>query len=246
MSPEFSRKLAAEAIGTALLLVAVVGSGVMGERLSGGNVAVALLANGLATGAALVVLITIFGPLSGAHFNPAVTLWFALRGEAALGQALCYVAVQFVFAILGVWLAHAMFNMPVLEVSHKLREGWSQWLAEFVATLGLLATIAGGLRFAPISIPVLVGLYITGAYWFTASTSFANPAVTVARAMTDSFSGIAPRSALPFIAAQVTAAFAGYFVLGWLFESTSSAEPVRSEAAHPALAKEQRPVIHGS
>src|SRR6185369_15346885 len=130
--------------------------------------------------------------------------------------------------------------------SHKLREGPSQWLAEFVATLGLLATIAGGLRFAPISIPVLVGLYITGAYWFTASTSFANPAVTVARAMTDSFSGIAPRSALPFIAAQVTATFAGYFVLGWLFESTSSAEPVRSEAAHPALAKEQRPVIHGS
>ena len=217
MPADLFRRLAAEALGTGLLLVAVVGSGIMAERLSGGNAAIALLANAVATGAALVVLITIFGPLSGAHFNPAVTFWFALRGEMGQELALAYVAVQVAAAILGVWLAHAMFGMPVLEISHNLRQGPPLWLAEFVATFGLLATIAGGIRFAPLSRPMLVGLYITGAYWFTASTSFANPAVTVARSLTDSFAGIAPQSAPPFIAAQLAAALAGYGVLGWLF-----------------------------
>ena len=191
----------------------------MAERLAGGNAAIALLANALATGAALVVLITIFGPLSGAHFNPAVTLWFVLCGETGVQKALCYVAVQFAAAILGVWLAHAMFGMPILEISHKLREGPPLWLAEFVATFGLLATIAGGMRFAPLSTPMLVGLYITGAYWFTASTSFANPAVTVARSLTDSFAGIAPQSVAPFILVQLAAALTAWTLLGWLFRT---------------------------
>jgi len=219
---DLARRLAAEAIGTALLLIAVVGSGIMGDRLAGGNMAVALLANSLATGAALVVLITIFGPLSGAHFNPAVTLWFAVNGGMRTRDALLYIAVQIVAAILGVWIAHAMFAMPVLEVSHKLRDGPPLWLAEFIATFGLLTTIAGGLRFAPQAIPMLVGLYITGAYWFTASTSFANPAVTLARALTDSFAGIAPHSAPAFIIAQLTAAFAACFILKWLFRASDA------------------------
>ena len=219
MLADLGRRLAADALGTMLLLVAVVGSGIMAERLSGGNAAVALLANAVATGAALVVLITIFGPLSGAHFNPAVTLWCVLRGAITIRTALSYVPVQFAAAILGVWLAHAMFGMPLLEMSHRLREGPPQWLSEFVATFGLLAAIAGALRFAPLSIPMLVGLYITGAYWFTASTSFANPAVTVARMLTDSFSGIAPQSVLPFMMAQLTAVFAGTIVLEWLFRA---------------------------
>jgi glycerol uptake facilitator-like aquaporin len=217
MPIDLGRRLAAEALGTALLLVAVVGSGIMAERLAGGNAAVALLANAIATGAALVVLITIFGPLSGAHFNPAVTLWFVLRGEMGTRIALAYVPVQFAAAVLGVWLAHAMFGMPLLEISHHLREGPPQWLAEFVATFGLLLTIAGGLCFAPQSTPMLIGLYITGAYWFTASTSFANPAVTLARSFTDSFAGIAPQSSWPFMIAQLTGVFVGYFVPDWLF-----------------------------
>lgn len=212
-----TRKLVAEALGTSLLLVAVVGSGIMAERLCGGNTGLALLANAVATGAALVVLITVFGPLSGAHFNPCVTLFFALRGETGWARALLYVVVQFAAAILGVWLAHAMFGMPVIEVSRKLRDGWPQWLAESVATFGLLMTIAGSIRFAPLSTPVLVGLYIFGAYWFTASTSFANPAVTIARAMTDSFAGIAPSSAPGFVISQLMATFLGFAVLGWLF-----------------------------
>lgn len=217
MTADLRRRLAAEGIGTALLLVAVVGSGIMAERLAGGNGAIALLANAVATGCALVVLVTIFGPLSGAHFNPAVTLWFALRGRMAWRQASAYVAVQFAAAILGVWLAHAMFAVPVLQVSRHLRDGPAQALAEFVATFGLLATIAGAVRFAPPATPMLVGLYITGAYWFTASTSFANPAVTLARSLTDSFSGIAPQSAPPFLAAQMLAVLAGWLLLDWLF-----------------------------
>ena len=217
MTPDLPRRLAAGALGTSFLLVAVVGSGIMAERLAGGNVAVALLANAVATGAALVVLITILGPLSGAHFNPAVTLWLAARGDVGARDAFLYSAVQIAAAILGVWLAHAMFEMPILEVSSKLREGPAQWLAELIATFGLLATIAGGLRFAPQSIPMLVGLYITGAYWFTASTSFANPAVTIARSLTDSFAGIAPASAPGFIMAQLAAVLAGASLLKWLF-----------------------------
>ena len=212
-----SRKLAAEALGTALLLVAVVGSGIMAERLAGGNVAVALLANALATGAALVALITIFGPLSGAHFNPCVTLYAALNGGVTWPDAAIYILIQFVAAIAGVWLAHAMFAAPVLEISGHLRDGPAQWLAEFVATFGLLLTIAGGVRFSPQTVPVLVGLYITGAYWFTASTSFANPAVTVARMLSDSFAGIAPQSVPGFIAAQLLAMLAAARLLPWLF-----------------------------
>jgi glycerol uptake facilitator-like aquaporin len=212
-----SRKLVAEALGTLLLLAPVGGSGIMGERLAGGNIALALLANALATGAVLVVLIAIFAPLSGAHFNPAVTLYFALRGEIGWPAALAYALVQAVAAIAGVWLAHAMFALPILEVSTHLREGPAQWLAEFTATFGLILTIAGGIRFAPAAIPMLVGLYITGAYWFTASTSFANPAVTLARSLTGSFAGIAPHSAPGFIAAQLLAALAAAALLPWLF-----------------------------
>ncbi len=179
--------------------------------------AVALLANALATGAVLVVLITILGPLSGAHFNPAVSAYFALRGEVTWRIATLYALVQIPGAILGVWLTHMMFAMPVLEVSTHLREGPSQLIAEFIATTGLLATIAGAIRFVPSSAPMLVGLYITGAYWFTASTSFANPAVTLARALTDSFSGIAPASMPGFIAAQLAATALAAFCLKWLF-----------------------------
>ncbi len=217
MAPELPRRLAAEGLGTAFLLAAVVGSGIMAARLSGGNVAVALLANALATGAALVVLITIFGPLSGAHFNPAVTLWAVLQGRFGLRDAFLYAVVQVVAAIIGVWLAHLMFGMPVLEVSSRLRDGPSHWLAEFVATFGLLMTIVGGLRAAPAILPVLVGLYITAAYWFTASTAFANPAATIARMLTDSFAGIAPLSAPPFLLAQLAAVLVATPVLRWIF-----------------------------
>ena len=214
---QITRRLAAEFLGTAFLLVAVVGSGVMAERLADGNVAIALLANALATGAALVVLITVFAPLSGAHFNPCVTLFAALRGDMRWRIAALYVLTQFAAAIAGVWLTHAMFAMPILEVSTHLRDGPPQWLAEMVATFGLLLTIVGAVRFAPATTPMLVGLYITGAYWFTASTSFANPAVTVARSLTDSFSGITPASVPGFIVAQLVATFAAWRLLPWLF-----------------------------
>jgi glycerol uptake facilitator-like aquaporin len=223
MRIDLARRLAAEALGTGLLLIAVVGSGIMAERLAAGNMAVALLANAIATGAALVVLITIFGPLSGAHFNPCVSLYFALRREMPLAVALAYSATQVISAALGVWLTHAMFGMPILETSARLRSGPPLMLAEFIATFGLLTTIAGGLRFTPSSVPMLVGLYITGAYWFTASTSFANPAVTLARALTDSFSGIAPASVPGFLAAQLLAVLAGWVLLRWLFEPSLSA-----------------------
>jgi glycerol uptake facilitator-like aquaporin len=178
-----------------------------------------------------VVLISIFGPLSGAHFNPAVTLYFALRREIRLRMAAAYVAAQIVGAVMGVYLAHAMFMLPIFELSTRLRDGASQWLAEFVATFGLLATIAGSIRFSPARTPMLVGLYITAAYWFTASTSFANPAVTVARALSDTFSGIAPSSALAFIVAQIAGALAGYAVFGWLFGEDGPPQPgVRQRA----------------
>jgi glycerol uptake facilitator-like aquaporin len=215
------RRLAAEFLGTAFLLAAVVGSGIMAERLASGNVAIALLANTIATGAALVVLISIFGPLSGAHFNPAVTLYFTMRREISPALALVYVGIQAVAAILGVYLAHAMFGNAVFEVSHKLRAGPAQALSEFVATFGLIGTIAGATRFRPDATPVLVGLYITAAYWFTASTSFANPAVTIARSLTDSFAGVAPSSAPAFIVAQLVAAISGYLMFGWLFGSST-------------------------
>lgn len=213
-----TRKLAAEALGTAFLLMAVVGSGIMAQRLAQGNDALALLCNTVATGAALVVLIAVFAPLSGAHFNPAVTLYFALRREIGARDAALYAVVQILAAIIGVWIAHAMFAAPIVEVSHKLRDGPSQWLSEFVATFGLLLTIAGCAR-KPDTTPALVGLYITAAYWFTASTSFANPAVTIARSLSDTFAGIAPTSMPGFLTAQIMSATLAAFALPRLFSA---------------------------
>jgi glycerol uptake facilitator-like aquaporin len=212
-----ARRLVAEGLGTALLLAIVIGSGIMGERLAGGNAAIALLGNTLATGAGLVVLITIFGPQSGAHFNPAVTLAILLRRELSFGLSLAYVAAQIAGGVAGVFAAHAMFAEPILQISTRLRGGPAQAFSEFVATFGLLATIFGALRFRPDFTPIAVGLYITAAYWFTASTSFANPAVTLARSLSDSFAGIAPSSAPAFIAAQLVAVPAAVGVFGWLF-----------------------------
>lgn len=217
-----ARRLAAEALGTALLLAVVVGSGIMGERLSDGNAAIALLANALATGAGLVVLITVLGPISGAHFNPAVTAVFALRREIGWPEAGAYVAVQVAGAILGVWCAHLMFDEAVIQVSTNLRAGPAQGLSEVVATFGLIAAIIGGLRARPDSVPWLVGLYITAAYWFTASTSFANPAVTLARALTDTFAGIAPTSVPGFLGGQVIGALLAALLCGWLFRQERS------------------------
>jgi len=215
------KRLAAEALGTGLLLAVVIGSGIMGARLAGGNAAIALLGNTLATGAGLTVLITIFGPLSGAHFNPLVSLLFALRRELSWRDAAAYIAVQLTGAILGVWLAHAMFAEPLFQISGKLREGWPQGLAEAVATFGLIGTILGALRFRPDATPVMVGLYITAAYWFTASTSFANPAVTIARSLSDTFAGIAPASAPLFIVGQVAGACMAAALFGWLLQERS-------------------------
>ena len=220
--PTTDVRLVAEGLGTALLLAVVVGSGIMGERLADGNDAIALLGNTLATGAGLVVLITMFGPLSGAHFNPAVTLVMALRREIGVGLAVAYAVVQTVGAVLGVWIAHLMFAVPVLELSTKLRDGPAQVFAEAVATFGLILTIVGTSRARPEFTPTAVGLYITSAYWFTASTSFANPAVTLARSLTDSFAGIAPGSAPGFIAGQVVGALAAWGLAVYLFPSRSS------------------------
>jgi glycerol uptake facilitator-like aquaporin len=211
------RRVVAEYVGTAFLLAVVVGSGIMGERLAAGNDAIALLGNTIATGAGLVVLIHIFGPVSGAHFNPAVTLAFLLRGEADRRTATAYVAAQLVGAVLGVWAAHAMFAEPIIQISAKLREGPSQAFAECVATFGLIGTIFGTQRSRPEFTPVAVGLYITAAYWFTASTSFANPAVTIARSLSDTFAGIAPVSVPLFIAGQIVGTFAAVGFFTWLF-----------------------------
>ena len=214
---DLARRLVAEGLGTALLLAIVIGSGIMGERLAGGNVAIALLGNTLGTGAGLVVLITMFGPLSGAHFNPAVTLVFAFQREIEARTAAAYVGAQIVGAILGVWTAHLMFGEAVFQVSTKLRDGPAQAFSEGVATFGLIAAILGSLRFRPEATPTIVGLYITAAYWFTASTSFANPAVTIARSLSDTFAGIAPSSAPAFIAAQLVGAAIAAVLSGWLF-----------------------------
>lgn len=217
------RRLAAEALGTALLLAVVVGSGIMGQRLAGGNDAIALLGNTLSTGAALVVLISVFGPVSGAHFNPAVSLTFALRREISWRLAAAYAAVQIAGAVLGVFAAHAMFAEPILQISTKLRDGPAQAFSEFVATFGLVLTILGTLRFRPDFTPLAVGLYITAAYWFTASTSFANPAVSLARSLSNTFAGIAPSSAPAFVAAQLVGAVVAFVACRWLFGSQSSA-----------------------
>jgi glycerol uptake facilitator-like aquaporin len=210
------RRIVAEFLGTLLLLATVVGSGIMAERLAGGNQAVALLGNTIPTGAMLVVLILIFGPISGAHFNPAVSLVFASRGEAKRGEILTYIPAQIVGAMLGVWLAHLMFAEPILQMSAKVRGGFGQALSEFVATFGLIATILGVGRHRADTVPVAVGLYITAAYWFTASTSFANPAVTIARSLTQSFSGIAPASVPLFLIAQLAGAISAAMAFGWL------------------------------
>ena len=200
------QKLSAEALGTALLLVSVIGSGIMGQTLSGGNVAIALLANAIATGCMLYAIITVLGPISGAHFNPAVSLAFALRGELAWRDLGPYVGAQVMGGILGVWATHAMFDQPILQISETLhRTGPAQWWSEIVATFGLLFVIFGGLRSRPEAVPTLVALYITGAYWFTASTSFANPAVTLARGFSDTFAGIYPGHIPAFILAQLVA-----------------------------------------
>ncbi len=213
-----ARRLTAEALGTGLLVTAVVGSGIMAAKLAGGNGAVALLCNTIPTGAILFVLITILGPLSGAHFNPAVTLAMRAKGEVCTNMAAAYIVAQIIGGCLGTFAAHGMFDLAVLQASTTVRTGPSQWFAEFVATFGLLVTIFGAVRFAPQAVPTAVALYITSAYWFTASTSFANPAVTIARALTDTFAGIEPASVAGFILAQLAGAVAATVLSGWLFD----------------------------
>ena len=212
-----SRRLVAELLGTLLLVATVVGSGIMAERLAGGNDALALLGNTIPTGAILVVIILIFGPVSGAHFNPAVTLAFLLRREIDIKTALRYWPVQIVGGVLGTIIAHHMFELPLLEASTHARTGLSQWSAEIVATFGLVLTIFGCIRFRPETVPYAVGLYISAGYWFTASTSFANPAVTIARSFTDTFSGIAPADAPGFIIAQLIGAALAAAFAAWIF-----------------------------
>lgn len=212
------RKLMAEAIGTGFLLATVVGSGIMAENLAGGNVAIALLGNTIPTGAILVVIILVFGPVSGAHFNPAVTLSFMIRREITAGHGGLYILVQIIGGVIGVLIAHLMFDMEVVQVSQKVRASEGQWISEGVATFGLVMTILGTLRARPTWVPVAVGLYITAAYWFTASTSFANPAVTLARSLSNTFAGIAPSGVTLFITAQIVGAVAATFVLGWMLE----------------------------
>jgi len=214
-----AQRIAAEFLGTALLLATVIGSGIMGAKLSGGNDAVARLGNSLATGAILAVIITVFGPISGAHFNPAVSGVFWLRGEISSRLAIAYVVAQLLGGFVGVLLAHAMFDMPLMQTASKVRTGPGQWFAEGVATFGLILTILGTLIARPTAVAVNVGLYIIAAYWFTASTSFANPAVTVARAFSDTFAGIRPDDVAAFIAAQLAGAVLAMGVAGWLFRA---------------------------
>jgi glycerol uptake facilitator-like aquaporin len=215
MMVDRSRRLFAEGLGTALLVATVVGSGIMADRLSD-DVAVSLLGNTIPTGAMLVVLITLFGPISGAHFNPVVSLVFALRRQIAASDALAYVASQILGGIAGTLLAHAMFDLPLIQPSATVRTGLGQWLAEAVATFGLLMTILLGLKMRGEAIAWLVGLYITAAYWFTASTSFANPAVAIARALSDTFAGIRPLDVPGFILAEILGALLAFLLAGWL------------------------------
>ena len=211
-----TKRLLAELIGTFFLLATVVGSGIMAETLAGGNVAIALLGNTIATGAILVVLILVFGTLSGAHFNPAVTLVFLIRKEITPRDAIAYIAVQIFAGLLGVIAAHVMFDQPVIQLSNTLRTGPGQWVAEAIATFGLIMTILGCIRFRAEAVPYAVGLYITAGYWFTASTSFANPAVTIARAFSDTFSGIYLPHVPAFVAAQITGALLATMIMGYL------------------------------
>jgi glycerol uptake facilitator-like aquaporin len=227
-----TRRLVAEFVGTALLVAAVVGSGIMGEQLAGGNVAIALLANTIATSATLVALILTFGPISGAHFNPAVTLADASQGGLSWSDVSGYLAAQIGGAVLGAFSAHLMFGQPVFQLSQHARAGGAQFFSEFVATFGLLSVIWGCVRKRPGAVPAAVGLYIAGAYWFTASTSFANPAVTIARSLTNTFSGIRPIDAPGFIAAQLVGAFAATLLFRWLF-------PIRQVAADVVVSHER-------
>ena len=217
--PSLAQRAFAEWLGTAFLLAAVVGSGIMAEKLAGGNDALALLCNTLPTGAILAVLILTFGPISGAHFNPAVSIAFALRRELTAPMMTVYIVVQVLGAILGVWAAHLMFELPLWQFSATVRSGSGQWLAEAIATFGLLLTIFGCVAHTPVAMPYAVGLYITAAYWFTASTSFANPAVTIARSLSDTFAGIAPTGVVAFIAAQLVGMLAAVVLGRWLWRT---------------------------
>lgn len=215
-SPDAARELAAEAMGSFFLFVAVIGSGIMAENLAGGNVGVALLANTIATGAILYVLIAMLGPISGAHFNPAVTMAFLIRREISVRLAAAFVAVQIVGGAVGAFAAHIMFKLPTFQLSKKPRTGIDQWTGEFIATFGLVLTILLLVRYRPTAIPAAVALYITSAYWFTSSTSFANPAITIVRSLSDTFAGIAPADVPLFILAQLIGAGVAVAFAGWL------------------------------
>ena len=217
-SPPLGRRLAAEGLGSFFLFACVIGSGIMAERLADGNDAVALLANTIATGAILFVLITMLGPISGAHMNPAVSLVAASRRELRWTDAFAYIAAQLAFGILGAWAAHLMFDLPVMQLSTKMRTGTGQWAGEAVATFGLILTILGTVRHRRDWVPASVALYITAAYWFTSSTSFANPAITIARSLSDTFAGIAPQHVPGFIAAQLLGAAMAAFLVKRLFD----------------------------
>ena len=225
MTFDLTRRLAAEALGTFFLVMAVVGSGIMAQTLAGGNVALALLCNTIATGAVLFVIITIFVSLSGAHFNPAVSLVMWLRHELGRGDALAYIAVQIAGGCLGAVVAHLMFGLEPVQFSQTARTGAGQWIGEFVATFGLIATILGCVRFRMDAIAPAVALYITAAYWFTSSTSFANPAVTIARALSDTFAGIAPHDVPAFLVAEILGALAAAALFGWLLKPGNAAKP---------------------
>ncbi|MHC2620841.1 glycerol uptake facilitator-like aquaporin [Bradyrhizobium huanghuaihaiense] len=222
---DLPRRLAAEALGTGILVATVVGSGIMAETLTK-DVALSLLCNTLPTGAILVVLITVLGPISGAHFNPAVTLVFTGRRELPVNEAALYAIAQIAGGIAGTIAAHLMFGLPLLDPSTKVRTGGAQWFAEAVAAFGLVATILGGIRFQRAAVPWLVGLYITAAYWFTASTSFANPAVAIARSLTNTFAGIRPADLPGFILAELCGAIAGMLLMNWLLGQTKARGPI--------------------
>ena len=219
--PPLGRRLAAEGVGAFFLFACVIGSGIMAQNLAAGNDALALLGNTLATGAMLFVLITVLGPISGAHMNPAVSLVAAARRELSWGDAAAYILVQFAFGILGAWAAHLMFGLPTLQLSVKARTGLGQWAGEFIATFGLILTILGTVRFRERWVPATVALYITAAYWFTSSTSFANPAITVARSLTNTFAGIAPHDVPLFIVAQLLGAMSGALLARFLFDPSA-------------------------
>ena len=233
MTEPFTRRLSAEGIGSFFLFAAVIGSGVMAEALAGGNIAVALIGNTLATGAMLFVLITMLGPISGAHFNPAVSLVFASRGELPWRDAAAFIVVQLFGGVLGAWAAHLMFDVPILQYSIKARSSIGQWTGEAVATFGLILTIIGTVRHRPAWVPASAALYITSAYWFTSSTSFANPAITVVRSMSNSFAGIAPHDVPMFVLAQLIGAAAAALVSRALFDERQPFDSGRQQIGSP-------------